>query len=116
MPVRSKESPTDRLFGALANPTRRDILDSLLDGERTAGEIAAKFEMARPSVSEHLRLLADCGLVRERRDGRNIHFSISAEPLAEVGAWLSPYERYWRDRMHDLRTVLDALPDDDLED
>ncbi len=112
MPVRSKESPADRLFGALANPTRRDILDALLDGERTAGEIAARFDMARPSVSEHLRTLADCGLVTERRDGRNIRFAVEAGPLAEVGAWLSPYERFWRDKLHDLGDVLDSMEDE----
>ena len=111
MPVRSKESPADRLFGALANPTRRDILDSLLDGERSAGEIARQFDMARPSVSEHLRMLAGCGLVTERRDGRSILFAISPQPLADVAAWLSPYERFWRDRMHSLRGVLDTMED-----
>jgi DNA-binding transcriptional ArsR family regulator len=113
MPVRPKESSVDRLFGALANPTRRDILDALLGGEQTAGDIAARFTMARPSVSEHLTVLADCGLVTERRDGRSVWFTIVPAPLAQVGAWLSPYERYWRERMHDLSTVLNEMDDND---
>lgn len=113
MPVRSKETPADRLFAALANPTRRDILDSLLDGERTAGDIAARFDMARPSVSEHLAVLSGCGLVTERREGRSIRYRVAPEPLAEVGAWLSPYERFWRGRMRGLSDVLNEMEDDD---
>ncbi|WP_316042956.1 ArsR family transcriptional regulator [Gordonia sp. CNJ-863] len=58
MPRRLKSGPLDEVFGALANPTRRDILDALLGGEHTAGELAGKFDMARPSVSEHLRACA----------------------------------------------------------
>jgi DNA-binding transcriptional ArsR family regulator len=109
VPVRSKESPADQLFGALANPTRRDILDSLLEGDRTAGEVAIQFDMARPSVSGHLHALVDCGLVTQRRDGRSIVFSIAPAPLLEISAWLSPYERFWRERMHGLATVLEEM-------
>lgn len=68
VPVRTKDSPADLLFGALANPTRRDILTLLREGPRTAGEIAERYDMARPSVSEHLRVLLDRGLVSQDRD------------------------------------------------
>ncbi|GAA2088456.1 hypothetical protein GCM10009840_28430 [Pseudolysinimonas kribbensis] len=112
MPVRAKETPTDRLFGALANPTRREILDLLLRGERSAGDIAAHFEMSRPSVSEHLRALRDAGLVTERAAGRRVLYSPSPEPLLAVRDWLTPHERFWRERLTRMRGVLDALPDD----
>ena len=99
MPARAKDSATDRLFGALANPTRRDILDLLLGGELSAGDIAARFAMSRPSVSEHLRALRDAGLVAERTAGRQVFYTLTAEPWTELRDWLAPHERFWRGRM-----------------
>jgi DNA-binding transcriptional ArsR family regulator len=110
VPVRPKQTPTDRLFGALANPTRRDILDLLLRGELSAGDIAAHFAMSRPSVSEHLRALRDAGLVTERTAGRSVLYSPAPEPLLAVRDWLAPHERFWRERLTRIRGVLDALP------
>lgn len=107
MPRRVKSGPLDEVFGALANPTRRDILDALLDGERTAGELAARFDMARPSVSEHLRALREAGLVEERPDGRLRHYRVTGEPMVDLVDWLTPYERFWRRRLSDLGRVLD---------
>lgn len=112
MPARAKDSAADRLFGALANPTRRDILDLLLDGERSAGEIAARFSMTRPSVSEHLRALRDAGLVIERPAGRQVFYALVPEPWTELRDWLAPHERFWRERMRRLRATLDALTDE----
>ncbi len=112
MPRRLKSGPLDEVFGALANPTRRDILDELLDGERTAGELAERFDMARPSVSEHLRALRESGLIQERQEGRYRFFRVTGEPLAQLVDWLTPYERFWRDRMAVLGEVLDRMDDE----
>jgi DNA-binding transcriptional ArsR family regulator len=95
------------MFGALANPTRRDVLDLLLDGPRTVADIAAHFDMARPSVSEHLKVLRDSGLVSETKDGRFRYYSINPGPLHELQTWLSPYERFWRDRLAAIGDILD---------
>ena len=111
MPQRAKQSSVDDLFGALANPTRRDILDTLLSGPRTAQVIAERFDMARPSVSEHLKVLKDSGLVSETKRGRHREYSLEPHPLREVQTWLSPYERFWRDRLHDLSETLDSMAD-----
>ena len=111
MPVRTKDSPADLLFGALANPTRRDILFLLLRGPRTAGEIAVQFDMARPSVSEHMKVLLDRRLVSEQRDGRTIRYTLTPEPLADVATWLTPFETFWRARLKDLSSTLDNLKD-----
>jgi DNA-binding transcriptional ArsR family regulator len=116
VPTRSKQSPTDLLFSALANPTRRDILNLLLDGERTAGEIATRFEMSRPSVSEHVRVLRDAGLIAERTEGRHVVYSSTPEPLLAVLDWLSPHERFWRERLRRMRRVLDSMPADGSQD
>jgi len=116
VPRRTKDSPLDRLVGALANPTRRDILDALLEREQTVSELAARFDMARPSVSEHLAALRDGGLVDERTSGRHRYYTVTAAPLRELADWLTPYERFWRGRMRDLGTVLEQMPDDEHDD
>ncbi|MFD1534330.1 metalloregulator ArsR/SmtB family transcription factor [Pseudonocardia aurantiaca] len=108
MPHRAKSSPADRVFAALANPTRRDVLDLLLDGPRPVQDIAERFDMARPSVSEHLKVLRDAGLVTETRHGRQRHYAVQPEPLRDLQRWLSPYERFWRGKLGDLREFLDT--------
>jgi len=113
MPQRAKAGRTDIVFAALANPTRRDILDTLLDGERTVVALAERFDMARPSVSEHLKVLRDCGLVAEDKHGRFRHYRVNHEPLQEISAWLSPHERYWRKRLTALGEVLDEIAEGD---
>lgn len=94
-------------FAALANPARRRILDELRDGERPAGELAALFDLGRTSVSEHLAVLRDAALVNEERSGRHRIYQLTPEPLAQVDDWLQPFERYWRERLRDLSTLLD---------
>jgi DNA-binding transcriptional ArsR family regulator len=99
------------VFGALANPTRREVLDLLLKGPRPVADIADHFDMARPSVSEHLKVLRESGLVEETKQGRFRYYSLSAGPLHEVRSWLAPYERFWRDRIAAMGEVLDELGD-----
>lgn len=113
MPRRAKDTALDQLFGALANPTRRDILDALLVGERSVNELAGLFDMSRPSVSEHLRALRENGLVDETQEGRRRVYRVTAEPLGDLMEWLTPYERFWRDRMAALGQVLDRMDDDE---
>ena len=100
---------TDDVFAALASPARREVLRLLLDGPRTAGDLAAHFDMRRPSVSEHLRVLREAGLVSERRAGRERRYQLEPHPLMEVRDWLDPYERFWRERLKSLRDVLEDL-------
>jgi len=107
MPQRAKTSTADRVFGALANPTRREVLDLLLEQPRPVQDIAEHFDMARPSVSEHLKVLLDAGLVTETRNGRHRYYAVRAEPLYELRRWLTPYERSWRGRPGALRDLLD---------
>jgi DNA-binding transcriptional ArsR family regulator len=101
---------SDDVFSALSNPVRRRVLELLLDGPMTAGSIAEEFDLSRPAVSEHLRVLRLAGLVHEQPSGRERHYRLAAEPLRAVGAWLHPFERYWRDR---LRTLADVLEEEE---
>jgi DNA-binding transcriptional ArsR family regulator len=98
---------TADLFAALASPVRREITSLLLDGPRPVNDLAAHFSMSRPSVSEHLKVLRDAGLVTERRHGRQRIYRLEAAPLRELSEWLSPYERFWREKLAHLRELLD---------
>lgn len=104
----------DRLFAALANGTRREVLRLLRDeGPQPVQTLADHFDMRRPSLSEHLKVLREAGLVAEERSGRQRIYRLEAVPLAEVQDWLSPYERFWRDRLKSLGALLDRMPDDE---
>lgn len=97
----------DRVFAALANPVRRRLLELLASGPRTAGDLAAQFDLSRPAVSEHLSVLRRAELVAERPSGRERHYQLTPAPLAGVGEWLHPFERYWRERLRSLSDILE---------
>lgn len=91
---------------ALADPTRRRIVELLADGERSAGELAAQFPTSRPGVSRHLRVLREHGLVRAREDGQRRMYSLDPAPLAELAAWLERYHSFWTNRLDALDTEI----------
>ncbi len=93
------------MFLALANPTRRRLLRLLMDGPRTAGDLADQFDLSRPAIAEHLSVLRRVALVRDVPSGRQRHYHLNPEPLAEVGDWLHPFERFWRERLRSLADV-----------
>ncbi|HSK90900.1 MAG TPA: metalloregulator ArsR/SmtB family transcription factor [Euzebyales bacterium] len=99
------------VFAALANPTRRALLDLLRERPRPVNELADEFAMRRPSVSEHLKVLRDAGLVVDERRGRERIYRVDPAPLRDVAAWLDPYETFWRDRLGGLRRMLDEEHD-----
>jgi len=91
---------------ALADPTRRRIVELLAGGERSAGEIAAQFETSRPGVSRHLRVLREQGLVLAREDGRLRLYSLDPGPLEELDEWLARYRSFWTNRLDALGVEL----------
>lgn len=95
------------VYTALANPVRRQILELLRDGPRAVNDLASRFDLGRPAISEHLQVLRRVQLVREEPRGQQHYYHLEAEPLAAVEEWLQPFERYWRGRMQALRQVLD---------
>jgi DNA-binding transcriptional ArsR family regulator len=101
------------VFAALASPVRRELIHLLLDGPHSVNELASHFEMRRPSVSEHLKVLRDAGLVTEQRSGRHRLYRLEAGPLMELSQWLTPYERFWREKLTGLRELLDETGDDE---
>ena len=98
---------TATAFDVLADPTRRRILDLLVERERPVGEIVDSLAVSQPGVSKHLRVLREAGLVNVRTDAQKRIYGLRPEPLAEVDAWLAPYRRLWADRLSALERHLD---------
>jgi|SRR5215208_240752 len=96
------------MFDALAEPTRRRILDQLRDRPRTVGELVTTLDVSQPSVSKHLRVLRDAGLVEAHKDAQRRVYELRPEALAELLAWVEPYRRLWASRLDALERHLDA--------
>jgi DNA-binding transcriptional ArsR family regulator len=94
----------EAVLRAVADESRRTILDALSRGPRTAGDLAALLPIARPGVSRHLRVLRDAGLVEVRREAQRRVYSIRLEPLADVDQWLGRYRALWEHRLDALHT------------
>jgi DNA-binding transcriptional ArsR family regulator len=97
----------------LAEPSRRRILDLLLSGERPVGELVVDTALSQPSVSKHLRVLREAGLVEVRSDAQRRIYRVNPEPLRNLDEWLAPYRRLWASRLGALGQHLESMPDDD---
>ena len=95
------------IFEVLADPTRRRVLDLLLQDERTVGELVDELGMNQPAVSKQLRVLRDAGLVAARVDAQRRVYRLRPARLAEADAWLAPYRRFWRGRLAALERHLE---------
>lgn len=98
------------VFLAIADPTRRTLLDLVSDRERSVKELAAPFRISQPALSQHLKVLRDVGLVQQRKTGRERFYRLDPRPLVDVAAWIVRYEKFWRERLTKLGQVLEELP------
>lgn len=94
------------VFQALADPTRRAILLLVASQSMTAGAIAANFDSARPTVSKHLQILAECELLQSEQNGREVHYYLNAMKMKEVADFIEPFRRMWDDRFNKLEAVM----------
>jgi DNA-binding transcriptional ArsR family regulator len=100
-------SGRDRLFSSLADPTRRGLFERLCrDGELTVAALTARAGVSQPAVSKHLRLLKEAGLVRDRQEGRNTHYSAQRGALAPLVDWTSEMAGFWEARFDELEDLL----------
>jgi DNA-binding transcriptional ArsR family regulator len=93
-------------LAAIADPTRRELLALLAEGEIAAGDLADRFPVSRPAISRHLRVLREAGLVRSRTEGRRRLYALDPTPLRELDAWLEPYRDLWAQRLDALDTEI----------
>ena len=96
------------VYRAVADPTRRAILDDLVTGPLTVNEIAGRFPVSRPAISKHLRLLRRARLVRQQRDGRRRVYHLEPAPLHAIDQWLERYRLFWSARLLDLKDFVET--------
>ena len=95
-------------FQAVADPTRRALLDLLRRGAQPAGQIASAFKISRPAISRHLRQLRRAHLVREHREGRNRIYQLNPEPLRAVDSWIEQYRVFWAASLNNLKSFVES--------
>jgi DNA-binding transcriptional ArsR family regulator len=100
------------VFDVLAEPHRRTILDLLLVRERSVNELVESLPLTQPTVSKHLKVLRDSGLVTARVDAHRRIYQLQADPLLEIDRWLAPYRRAWAERLDALAAHLDTMEDE----
>jgi DNA-binding transcriptional ArsR family regulator len=105
---RSVTYSPEATFQALADPTRRAVLDLLRQGSQPAGRIAQAFPVSRPAISKHLRLLRRAHLVEQRREGRHRFYQLNPEPLKAVDSWLEQYRLFWSASLANLKSFVEA--------
>ena len=98
-----RAATTSDAFNAVAEPRRREILDYLALGERSVGEVVANLNLEQPSVSKHLRVLRDVGLVRVRRSGRHMLYRTNPEAIRPLHEWTKTFERFWTHQLHRIK-------------
>ena len=108
---RSVTYSPETIFSALADPTRRAVLDMLRRGRQPAGQIARAFPVSRPAISKHLRLLRRAHLVEERREGRHRFYQLNPQPLQAVDSWLEQYRVFWGAQLASLKAFVEAKPE-----
>ena len=94
------------VFSALADPTRRKILEALSDGHASVTELAEPHSMSLPAISKHLRILEDAGLIVRERNGRVHRMHLHSKPLKDATAWLDRYRNFWNTRLDSLDSFL----------
>jgi DNA-binding transcriptional ArsR family regulator len=99
----------NRIFQALADPSRRAIFESLLRGEAAVKDLTARFHISQPAVSQHLNALKDAGLVKGRRDGRCVYYRVDPKGMTPLIDWITHYRAFWMDRVDRLERLLEKL-------
>jgi DNA-binding transcriptional ArsR family regulator len=104
--VKYQDPRLDAVFAALADSTRRGILESLSQGELAVSELAAPHDMSLPGFMKHLRVLEDAGLIARTKEGRVVSCELSAAPMKAAAAWMSRYEKFWTEKLDSLARYL----------
>jgi DNA-binding transcriptional ArsR family regulator len=99
----------DRVFRALADPSRRAIFERLTRGEAAVRDLTPRFRISQPAVSQHLAVLRDAGLVAERREGRLAYYRVDPKGLRPLVDWITHYQAFWLERLDKLRTLLEEM-------
>ncbi|MEH2180654.1 ArsR/SmtB family transcription factor [Nostoc sp.] len=103
----SRPAASADVFVAIADPTRRALLDLLRNGEQPVKELAQPFAMSLPAISQHLQILCEAGLVQMRKAGRQRFYRLNPEPLKQISEWIADYEQFWQEKLDALGNYLE---------
>ena len=109
----ARAATTSDAFNAVAEPRRREILDYLAQGERAVGDMVVHLRMEQPSVSKHLKVLRDVGLVRVRRNGRHMFYRTNADGIRPLHEWTKTFERLWSHQLMRIKERAEEKADDE---
>jgi DNA-binding transcriptional ArsR family regulator len=107
--VRSAVAVENKVFLALADPSRRAIFESLSRGEVTVKDLTARFDISQPAVSQHLATLRDAGLVNGRREGRCVFYRVEPRGIRPLVDWIAHYRAFWTERIERLEQLLEKM-------
>ena len=107
--MRSAAAIEDRIFHALADPSRRAIFESLTRGEAAVKDLTERFDISQPAVSQHLSTLKDAGLVNGRRDGRHVYYRVEPRGIVPLINWITHYRAFWTERVDRLERLLEKM-------
>jgi DNA-binding transcriptional ArsR family regulator len=113
--VNDSSERLDTVFFALADPTRRAILERLARGEASGTELARPFPISVPAISKHLRVLENADLILHRKDGRTHLFRLAASPMQEAATWLEHYRQFWETQFDSLESYLLSTPEEEQD-
>src|SRR5687767_6804142 len=103
------ESRMQKIFYALADPSRRAIFESLTHGEAAVKDLTARFEISQPAVSQHLAALKDAGLVKGRREGRCVYYRLEPRGMKPLVDWIAYHRAFWTERVDRLERLLETM-------
>ena len=107
--MQSAVAVEDKIFQALADPSRRAIFESLSRGEAAVKDLTARFAISQPAVSQHLAALKDAGLVTGRREGRMVYYRVEPQGMKPLIDWIAHYQAFWTDRIDRLQQLLEKM-------
>ena len=99
----------DKVFQALADPSRRAIFEAIMRGETAVKDLTARFDISQPAVSQHLATLKDAGLVNGRRDGRCVYYRVEPRGMKPLIDWIAYYCAFWTERVDRLEALLEEM-------
>ena len=107
--MESAVAARDRIFRALADPSRRAVFESLTRGEAAGKDLTARFDISQPAVSQHLAILKDAGLVNTRREGRHVYYRVEPHGMKPLIDWITHYRTFWTERVDRLEQLLEKM-------
>ncbi len=105
----SAAATENKIFHALADPSRRALFESLAHGEAAVKDLTARFNISQPAISQHLATLKDAGLVNGRREGRRVYYRVEPDGLKPLVDWITHYRAFWTDRVGRLERLLENM-------